>query len=99
MAIQQIPDGRWVSSDGRWLWRDGRWTPLPSTVPTGPFWFSTTPDWIQTLLLMGLIGLIPFVGLMDIYGYAIVTARNIRSGYRVLPPASFSYITTGAPVY
>jgi hypothetical protein len=99
MAIQQIPDGRWVSSDGRWLWRGGQWTPLPSAVPTGPFWFSTTPDWVQTLLLMGLIGLIPFVGLMDIYGYAIVTARNIRSGYRVLPPAGFSYIATGAPVY
>jgi hypothetical protein len=47
---------------------------------------------------MGLIGLIPVVGLMNIYGYAIVTARNIRAGYRVLPPANFSYIALGAPV-
>jgi len=48
---------------------------------------------------MGLIGLVPFVGAMDIYGYAIATARNLRAGYRVLPPASFNYLGAGAPVF
>jgi hypothetical protein len=58
----------------------------------------SSPGWVPTLLIMGLIGLIPFVGSMNIYGYAIVTARNIRAGYRVLPPANFSYLALGAPV-
>jgi hypothetical protein len=96
---QQIPDGSWVSPDGRWLWRGGRWIPTPSTDQTGIFWFISAPDWARTIALMGLIGLIPFVGSMNIYGYAIVTARNIRAGYRVLPPANFSYIPLGAPVF
>ena len=98
MAIQ-IPDGRWMSRDGLWLWRDGKWTPLSAIPNTGPFWFTSSPDWLQTLLLMGLIGLIPFVGAIDIYGYSIATARNLRAGYRVLPPASFNYLGAGAPVF
>jgi hypothetical protein len=97
--MQQIPDGRWISQDGRWLWRDGRWAPLANVTRTGPFWFMSTPDWVLTLLLMGLIGLIPFVGSMDLYGYAIAAARNLRAGYRVLPPASFRYLGLGAPVF
>jgi hypothetical protein len=98
MAVKQIPDGTWVSDDGRWMWREARWIPMPAAGQTGLFWFISTPSWAPTLLLMGLIGLIPFVGTMDIYGYAIVTARNIRAGYRVLPRANFSYIGLGAPV-
>jgi hypothetical protein len=99
MAVQQIPDGSWVSPDGRWLWRGGRWMPMPAAERTGIFWFISAPDWARTVALMGLIGLIPFVGSMNIYGYAIVTARNIRAGHRVLPPANFSYIALGAPVF
>jgi hypothetical protein len=97
-AVQQIPDGSWVSRDGRWLWRDAQWIPMPATPQTGIFWFSSMPRWFPTILILGLIGLIPFVGAMNIYGYAIVTARNLRAGYRVLPPANFSYIGLGAPV-
>jgi hypothetical protein len=72
---------------------------MPAVRGTGVFWFTSTPGWVQTLLIMGLIGLIPFVGAMNVYGYAIVTARNIRAGYRVLPPANFAYIGLGAPVF
>lgn len=99
MSVQQIPDGSWASPDGHWLWRDGRWIPIPATQQTGIFWFISAPDWARSVAIMGLIGLIPFVGSMNIYGYAIVTARNIRAGYRVLPPANFSYIALGAPVF
>jgi len=49
------------------------------------------------LLIIGLIGLIPVVGAMNLNGYALVTARNLRAGYRVLPPANFSFISAGAP--
>jgi hypothetical protein len=99
MAVQQIPDGSWISPDGRWLWRDRRWMPMPPAERTGIFWFISAPDWARTVALMGLIGLIPFVGTMNIYGYAIVTGRNLRAGYRVLPPANFSYIALGVPVF
>jgi hypothetical protein len=99
MAVQQIPDGSWVSPDGRWLWRDQRWVPVPPADQTGMFWFISAPDWAKTVALMGLIGLIPFVGSMNLYGFAIVTARNLRAGYRVLPPANFSYIALGLPVF
>jgi MFS family permease len=50
-----------------------------------------------TILLSGLIGLIPIAGSMNLYGYSLVTARNLRAGYRVLPPANFSYLGRGAP--
>jgi hypothetical protein len=72
---------------------------MPPTEQTGIFWFISAPDWAGTVAIMGLIGLIPFVGSMNINGYAIVTARNIRAGYRVLPPANFSYLGLGAPVF
>ncbi|MEA2655635.1 MAG: hypothetical protein QOI23_1000, partial [Chloroflexota bacterium] len=72
---------------------------MPPAEQTGMFWFLSAPDWAKTVALMGLIGLIPFVGSMNLYGYAIVTARNLRAGYRVLPPANFSYIAVGLPVF
>jgi hypothetical protein len=99
MAARQIPDGSWISPDGRWLWRDARWHPMPFAGQTGLFWFMSAPGWLPTLLILGLIGLIPFVGSMNIYGYAIVCARNLRAGYRVLPRANFSYLGLGAPVF
>ena len=89
MAIQHLPDGSPISADGRWLWRGGRWIPTPAAGGIGAFWFTSAPEWAVTLLLIGLIGVIPFVGTMNLYGYSIVTARNLRSGYRVLPPANF----------
>ncbi|HZK73063.1 MAG TPA: hypothetical protein VFD88_03580 [Clostridia bacterium] len=98
VTAKQIPDGSWVSADNRWLWRDSRWQPMPAAGPPGWFWFVSTPGWLPTLLVIGLIGLIPIAGVMNIYGYTIFTARNLRAGYHVLPPANLSYIGLGAPV-
>src|SRR5665213_2590515 len=98
VTAKQIPDGSWVSADNRWLWRDSRWQPMPAAGPPGWFCFVSTPGWLATLLVIGLIGLIPIAGVMNIYGYTIFTARNLRAGYHVLPPANLSYIGLGAPV-
>lgn len=99
MAIQHIPDGSLVSADGRWLWRGGQWIEVPAaTGQPGLFWFFNTPQWAQSILIMGLIGLIPIVGILNLYGYAIATSRNLRAGWRVLPPAGFGYLGLGAPV-
>jgi hypothetical protein len=35
---------------------------------------------------------------MNVYGYSIVTARNLRAGHRILPPANLTYLGRGAPV-
>ena len=97
-ATRQIPDGSWVTTDGGWLWRGGRWVALaPAASPPSLNWFVGTPSWIPTLLVIGLIGLIPIAGVMNAYGYALVTARNLRAGYRVLPPANLSFVRAGAP--
>lgn len=97
-VIRQIPDGSWISADSHWLWRGGRWVPLPAAAwPPALFWFTSAPSWFATLLVVGLIAVIPVVGTMNLYGYAIVTSRNLRAGYRVLPPANFSFIEAGAP--
>ena len=99
MALQQIPDGTWVTADGRWHWVNDQWTPLPP-APTGQpslLWFTSAPHLLVTILINGLIGLIPIAGAMNLYGYSLVAARNLRAGYRVLPPANFSYLGRGAP--
>ena len=97
-AIRQIPDGSWISADAGWLWRGGRWVPLPAIAwPPPLFWFTAAPSWFPTLMILGLIGLIPIVGVMNLYGYTLVTSRNLRAGHRVLPPANFSFIAAGAP--
>ena len=71
---------------------------MPAERSEGILWFTSSPGWLPNLLIMGLIGLIPIVGVMNIYGYAMATARNIRGGYRVLPPANLDYLGRGAPV-
>jgi hypothetical protein len=101
MAVQQvqIPDGSWVTADGRWHWVNGRWTPLPPAAAGQPgiVWFTSAPRLFATIMVIGLIGLIPIAGTMNLYGYSLVTARNLRAGHRVLPPANLSYIGRGAP--
>src|SRR5260370_21772822 len=99
MSLQQIPDGTWVTADGRWRWVNDQWTPLPPTLSGRPglLWFTSGPNLLVTILLSGLIGLIPIAGTMNLYGYALAAARNLRAGYRVLPPVNFSYLGRGAP--
>jgi ABC-type amino acid transport system permease subunit len=99
MSLQQIPDGSWVTADGRWHWVNDQWAPLPPAAagPPGILWFTSAPHLLVTVLINGLIGLIPIAGTMNLYGYALVTARNLRAGYRVLPPANLSYLGRGAP--
>lgn len=99
MALQQIPDGSWVTADGRWHWENDRWAPLPPAAagPPGILWFTSAPHLLVTILINGLIGLIPIAGMMNLYGYSLVAARNLRAGYRVLPPANLSYLGRGAP--
>jgi hypothetical protein len=97
MALQ-LPDGTWLSPDRYWRYAGGRWTPMvpPTTGPPGLFWFLRSPNWFPAILIIGLIALLPVVGFMNLYGWALATAANLRAGYQVAAPATFDYIGRGA---
>jgi hypothetical protein len=54
---------------------------------------------VSKVLLMGLIGLIPIVGQMVLYGWMLTALDNLRAGRAELPPASFSYIGRGVNLF
>jgi hypothetical protein len=58
-------------------------------------WASRDPDWISKLLLMGLIGLIPIVGALQLAGWMLVALDNLRAGRHEVPPAAFRYASRG----
>jgi hypothetical protein len=96
MALQ-LPDGTWLSVDRFWRYSGGRWTPVvpPATGRPGLFWFLRSPDWFSAMLISGLIALIPVAGLMNLYGWSLATASNLRAGYHIAAPANFEHIARG----
>jgi uncharacterized protein DUF4013 len=84
------------SPDGQWWWDGYQWRPVGLPAPSpGLFWFFEAPDWAGPALLMALIGLIPVVGGMVLFGWVLAIRDNLRRGLQVLPPASFSYLERG----
>jgi len=88
-----------ISPDGRWWWDGSQWRSRIVEGELSLFWFTTTPDWASRILLMGLIGLIPIVGTITMYGWTLVATDMIRSGWRELPPAGFRYLERGVPPF
>ena len=80
-----------------WVWdgRDWRIGIPPRQQPPGLFWFLTVPDALGDLMLMMLIGLIPFVGTMVVYGWYLAARDHMRSGYWVVPRATFDHLGRG----
>jgi hypothetical protein len=62
-------------------------------------WPSRDPQWVSKVLLTGLILLIPIVGQMVVLGWMLATVDNMRAGRQELPPAGFSYIGRGLPLF
>lgn len=54
--------------------------------------------WIEKILLIGLIGLIPIVGAINLYGWMLSILDNLRAGHRNLPPAGF-YLERGLNLF
>src|SRR5215831_16992538 len=48
---------------------------------------------------MGLISLIPIVGLMVLYGWLLTAVDNLRAGRQVVPPAGFAYLSRGIGLF
>ena len=84
-----------ISPDGRWWWDGARWRSRSVEGPLDLFWFTTTPDWFQRVIVTGLIGLIPIVGTINAIGWALSAADMVRSGWKELPPAGFQHLERG----
>jgi len=94
----RLPDGTWVTDDGVWHLESNRWQPVPPALPGRPgiLWFTSVRGWFMPALVAGAIGLIPIVGFMNLYGWSLATASNLRLGYRVPAPSDFRWIGRGA---
>jgi hypothetical protein len=62
-------------------------------------WAFRDPEWVSKLILMGLIGIIPIVGSMQLLGWMLSTLENLRAAQQTLPPAAFRYATRGLPLF
>lgn len=61
-------------------------------------WPFQTPGWFGTIILQGLIALIPIVGWIALAGWMALTIDNYRAGRRELAPAGF-HLERGAPLF
>ena len=84
-----------ISADGRWWWDGSQWRSRLVEGKLELFWFTTTPDWFTRVLITGLIGLIPIVGAINLYGWTLTAVDMVRRQWRELPPAGFQYLERG----
>ncbi|HLZ94153.1 MAG TPA: DUF4013 domain-containing protein [Candidatus Dormibacteraeota bacterium] len=61
-------------------------------------WPFRSGEWIAQIVLMSLIGLIPFVGGMALAGWVLTAADNLHEGVATVPRAGF-YLHRGARLY
>lgn len=88
-----------ISPDGRWWWDGSQWRSRLVEGDLDLLWFTTTPDWFSRVLVTGLIGLIPIVGVINMYGWALTATDMVRGRWRELPPAGFQYLERGVPPF
>lgn len=77
-----------LSADGRWFWDGGQWRPVPPPPPVGEglFWFLSQPGFYRTTALLGLLSIVPIVGVAWVYGWLLEQRDRIRVQGRVLHP-------------
>src|SRR5258708_36247713 len=62
-------------------------------------WPVRDPEWLNKVLIMGLILLIPIVGAIDGLGWMLATLARLRAGEEKLPPANFDYLRRGFQLF
>ena len=62
-------------------------------------WPFRDPEWLNKILIMGLIQLIPIVGGINGLGWMLVTIDRLRAGEERLPPANFDYLGRGVQLF
>lgn len=85
-----------ISPDGRWWWDGRQWRSRLVEGELDIFWFTSTPQWFERVAITGLIGLIPIVGQINLYGWTLSASDMLKQRWRELPPAGFQYLERGA---
>jgi len=62
-------------------------------------WPFRDPEWVNKILIMGLILLIPIVGGINGLGWMLATLDRLRAGEEKLPPANFDYLGRGFQLF
>ncbi|HEX6548391.1 MAG TPA: DUF4013 domain-containing protein [Candidatus Dormibacteraeota bacterium] len=62
-------------------------------------WPAKDPRWVGKLILVGLIGLIPIVGQMNLLGWTLSSLDNLRADRYELADANFSHLGRGARLF
>ncbi len=65
------------------------YTAAVNSVADSFAWPFQDPDWFGKMILQGLIGIIPIVGPISVYGWLMMTIDSYRAGRHELPPAGF----------
>lgn len=84
-----------ISPDGRWWWDGRQWRSRLVEGELDLFWFTSTPQWFERVAITGLIGLIPIVGQINLYGWTLSGTDMLKQRWRELPPAGFQYLERG----
>lgn len=84
-----------ISQDGRWWWDGTRWRSRLVEGELDLFWFTSTPQWFERILITGLIMLIPIIGSINTYGWTLAARDMVRQRWRELPPAGFHHLERG----
>ena len=62
-------------------------------------WPFRDPKWLEKIVIVGLIGLIPIVGLLNNLGWMLAALGRLRAGEEGLPPANFDYLLRGLQLF
>jgi hypothetical protein len=62
-------------------------------------WPFRDPKWVEKIVIVGLIGLIPIVGLINNLGWMLAAIDRVRAGDETLPPANFDYLGKGLQLF
>ncbi|MGH7761929.1 MAG: DUF4013 domain-containing protein, partial [Candidatus Dormibacteraceae bacterium] len=84
-----------ISQDGRWWWDGTQWRSRAVEGPLELFWFTSTSDWFQRVIVTGLIGLIPIIGSINMLGWTLTATDMVRGGWKELPPSGFQHLERG----
>lgn len=62
-------------------------------------WPFRDPKWVDKILIVGLIGLIPIVGAINNLGWMLAAIDRLRAGDEQLPPANFDHLGRGLQLF
>ena len=62
-------------------------------------WPFRDPEWLNKILIMGLIQLIPIVGAINGLGWMLAALHRLRAGEERLPPANFDHLGRGFQLF